>query len=142
MSDCCQCSPRTIGGPGHGAWWRRSLRCRFKVVDQSSDIGIQHRHEFIFGRGRADRCVDEAAAFLRALGVNASHAATRVGIAQLTKREYEVLVLLGEGLSNRELAERLFLSRKTVEHHVARVLAKLELNSRAEAAAYAVRHLE
>ena len=50
-----------------------------------------------------------------------------------------MLGLLGEGLSNRELAERLCLTRKTVENHVASVFAKLELNSRAEAAAYASR---
>jgi len=75
---------------------------------------------------------------LRGLGVKAARTGPR-NLGRLTKREHEVLVLLGEGLSNPEIAERLFLSRKTVEHHVARILAKLGVRGRAEAAVLATR---
>ncbi|MGY1808672.1 LuxR C-terminal-related transcriptional regulator [Blastococcus sp. SYSU D00669] len=86
---------------------------------------------------RADRDADDAAALLRSLGVRVP--GTRAPGGALTSREAEVLELLGHGLTNPEIAERLFISRKTVEHHVANVLAKLGLRSRAEAAGYAVR---
>ena len=58
----------------------------------------------------------------------------------LTAREREVAALLADGLTNGQLAERLFISPKTAAVHVSNILAKLGLSSRAEIAAWAVRH--
>jgi DNA-binding NarL/FixJ family response regulator len=60
--------------------------------------------------------------------------------AVLSARESEVLRLVAEGLSNKQIATRLTLSEHTVHRHVANVLGKLSLSSRAAAAAYAAKH--
>ena len=90
-----------------------------------------------FERLQAGRDADAAAALLRSLGAHVP--APRPTGDVLTRREREVLDLLGEGLSNPEISDRLFISRKTVEHHVSSILTKLGLRSRAEAAGYAAR---
>jgi DNA-binding CsgD family transcriptional regulator len=61
------------------------------------------------------------------------------GSTDLTPREREVAALLAEGLTNGELATRLYISPKTASVHVSNILAKLGMTSRAEIAAYAVR---
>ena len=58
---------------------------------------------------------------------------TRSNRAHLTDREVHVLRLLKEGLQNKEIAERLFISAKTVDHHISSILFKLDVNSRAKA---------
>lgn len=61
------------------------------------------------------------------------------GAQSLTQRETEVLQLIATGLSNREIAERLVISQKTVKVHVSNILGKLNLSDRTQAAIYAIR---
>jgi DNA-binding NarL/FixJ family response regulator len=63
----------------------------------------------------------------------------RVLPALLTEREIEVLSLIARGASNREIAAQLFLSPKTVSHHVSAILDKLDVPTRADAANAAVK---
>ncbi len=72
--------------------------------------------------------------------ISGMRAAAKEVFAELTRREMEVLELLGEGMRNRQIAERLFISEKTVKNHVSSILAKLHLNDRTEAALLAARH--
>ena len=90
-----------------------------------------------FERLGAARDADRAAGLLRGLGAAGRAWPKRYG--PLTKRETEVLSLLATGASNAEIAARLYISPRTAEHHVASILSKLGLQSRAEAAAYAAR---
>jgi DNA-binding CsgD family transcriptional regulator len=87
----------------------------------------------------AAREADEGAALLRILGAKGRAGPRDYG--RLSKREVEVLRLVGEGLTNAEIATRLFISPKTAEHHVGRIYGKLQLRTRTELAAYAVRTL-
>jgi ATP/maltotriose-dependent transcriptional regulator MalT len=90
-----------------------------------------------FDRLGAARAADSAAELLRELGVAGGPGKRTDGI--LSEREEDVLAVLGLGLSNAEIGKRLFISPKTVEHHVGKVLAKLGLKNRAAAAAHAIK---
>jgi two-component system nitrate/nitrite response regulator NarL len=61
-------------------------------------------------------------------------------IARLTEREREVITLVGEGLRNKHIAERLYISEATVRHHLTAIFAKLDISDRFELAIYAYQH--
>ena len=65
----------------------------------------------------------------------AARRAAPAGTAALTAREREIAELVAEGRSNKQVAAALFLSEKTVEHHLSRIYAKVGVRSRAELAA-------
>ena len=83
------------------------------------------------------RAMDAAAAVLRELGETPGHRLRTVG--ELTAREDEVLGLIRLGMSNAQIARSLVISDKTAGHHVSRILTKLGVRNRAEAAVYAAR---
>jgi len=121
-----------------------AARARFELArsldDVQPDVAVGETRTALaeFERLGAPREADAAAAFLRERGV-AGRTGPK-GLELLSRREREVLALLGEGLTNAEIAARLFISTRTAGNHVSSVLSKLNLRSRTEAAAYAVRY--
>lgn len=91
------------------------------------------------GAGVAARRVRATLGTDQARGPTTPRASTRANPAGLTRRQMDVLQCLQEGLSNAQIAEKLFVSPKTVDHHVSAILAKLQVKTRAEAAAKANR---
>ena len=101
--------------PAGAAAWAKAALATFERVGTTSKIS-------------------EAIGLLRELGV-ATHPGPRTS-TPLTQRETEVLNLVAEGLTNREIGQRLYISPETVEHHISRILGKLNVRNQAEAAAY------
>jgi DNA-binding NarL/FixJ family response regulator len=91
----------------------------------------------------APRVEDAARLALRRAGVRVGRGGARAGggtgLAALSRREREIAGLVAEGLTNREIGARLFLSEKTIETHLSRVFQKLEVRSRAQVAAAVAR---
>jgi DNA-binding CsgD family transcriptional regulator len=125
-------------------WFRRG--CPYEGARALAEVGeadaVRSALE-TFERLGTRPAAAEARRALRDLGVRAvprgPRAATRENPAQLTARELEVLDLLAQGLRNRAIAERLFVSPRTIDHHVASIRRKLGARTRAEATAEAGR---
>jgi DNA-binding NarL/FixJ family response regulator len=118
---------------------RTRLEMARALSERSPEVAVAEAKAALedFERLEAARHADAAGALLRSLG--APIRTGPKGVGALTRREAEILQLLGAGLSNPEIADRLYITRKTVETHVGNVLSKLGLRNRAEAAAFATR---
>lgn len=133
-------APQWIGRPyrlqldgdvgGAAAGWRER-GCPYEAARTLADAGDEAALAELDRLG----ALPAATELRRRLGRRGPRGSTRENPAGLTARELEVLALVAEGLQNREIAERLVLSPRTVDHHVAAVLRKLGARNRAEAAA-------
>jgi DNA-binding CsgD family transcriptional regulator len=124
-----------------GCW--AALGCPYEEAEALAhgDIDAAQRALEIFLTLGAAPAVDWARSRLRELGVTrvprGRRASTRAHPAGLTTREREILAMIARGLRNPQIADRLFVSPKTVEHHVSSILGKLGVTSRDVAAARA-----
>ncbi|QIX27759.1 LuxR family transcriptional regulator [Nocardioides sp. JQ2195] len=103
-----------------------------RVVEEV-DAAIGHPRAERLRAGQ--RTLDRAGAVLLGLGTGADPSAV-VADNPLTKREQQVAELVAEGMSNRQIAERLVISNRTVDGHVERILAKLEVRTRTQVATW------
>jgi DNA-binding CsgD family transcriptional regulator/tetratricopeptide (TPR) repeat protein len=129
-----------FGMPYEAARSRLALARCIRAADQEAAVQEAKGALASFEKLGALPEADIAAALLREWGIRAARRGPNA-LGSLTAREREILALLAEGFSNREIAKRLFITPKTVEHHVGHLLTKLDLKRRGEAAAFAVRHL-
>ena len=118
---------RALGCPYEAAW---------ALADRGDESSLREAHAALtrLGAAPAATLVTRRLQELGARGIpRGPRPTTRANPAFLTPRELEVLVLMGEGMANAEIADRLYLSPRTVAHHVSSILVKLGVHSRAEA---------
>lgn len=122
----------------------KEIGCPYEeaVALSDGDEAAQREALSIFEKLGAEPAADKLRQRLRATGVRGIPRGPRQSTVEnpagLTSRQMEVLSLLSEGCINAEIAERLFISAKTVDHHVSAILAKLDARTRAEAVSIAL----
>jgi DNA-binding NarL/FixJ family response regulator len=111
------------------------------LKDQAADVLLKAIHKVHAGEVWLDRvAMAHVLADLRTTAVPRDADSDQEKVAALSDREREVLDLVIQGLKNRDIGDRLFISDHTVRHHVAAIFAKLGVSSRLELILYAYRH--
>jgi DNA-binding NarL/FixJ family response regulator len=137
------CASRALGGfqglamPYGVALARLELARALAVVEPELAQEEARTAQAAFRERGAAPALDAAAGLLRELGSGTAPRPRASG--ELTAREREVLDLVALGMSNARIAASLVISEKTVGHHVSRILAKLGVQNRTEAASHAAR---
>lgn len=122
----------------------RSVRlgaCGLVMKEMASDVLLKaivkvHAGEFWFDHAIMGNVLAEYSS----KGANKKADPEVAKIGSVTEREHEIIALIGEGLKNKQIAERLFISETTVRHHLTSVFNKLEVSDRLELIIYAFRH--
>lgn len=128
---------------GAAAAWRE-IGCPYEeaMALAAGDESAQREALEIFERLGAGPAAEKLRQAMRATGIRGlprgPRSSTKENPAGLTKRQMEVLELMAEGASNATIGDRLFISSKTVDHHVSAILAKLDVHTRAEAVSLAL----
>jgi DNA-binding CsgD family transcriptional regulator len=125
------------------AW--KQIGCLYEeaMALADGDESAQRAALAILERLGAEPAAERLRQALRATGIRGiprgPRPTTKENPAGLTTRQMEVLAFMAQGLGNAEIAERLFISTRTVDHHVSTILAKLDARTRAEAVSQAFR---
>ena len=119
---------RAVEGPRDLA--RQLPNARLVVMDS---------HDLFGNRGQAIEAIDQFLAELSRETVDPEYSSKNVDAA-LTSRETEILQLIASGATNREIAEKLVISTRTVERHITHIYGKIGARGKADATAYALRH--
>lgn len=110
----------------------------YVLKDADSDTLIKAIRDVKEGKSYIQPCLSEL--LVKELNSRGEKSKESSLIESLTKREYEVLTLIAEGMNNREIAEKLFISEKTVKNHVSNIFKKIDVSDRVQAAIFTYRN--
>jgi DNA-binding CsgD family transcriptional regulator len=125
------------------AFWEK-LHCPFDraIALFSGNENDKINALLIFQQLGAEAVAEKIKMEMRSFGIKkiprGQRLSTKSNPAQLTNRELDVLILLKEGIQNKEIAQSLFISSKTVDHHISNILFKLDVKSRSKAVKEAI----